>query len=268
LPQAERCLAPDKEVLNLPIKVTALYRYPVKGFSPEPLDRVEIAAGATFPFDRTFAIENGPSGFDSAAPAYFPKAYFLMLMKNERLAEFQTRFDDSSGMFRIFRNGVLQVEGLLGAEEGHATIETWLAKNFRDELRGPPKILSAPGHSFSDMPAKVVHVVNLASVRALGDRLGREVNPLRFRPNIVIDGAPASEELQWRSKEIRLPGLTLRFEERTGRCAATNVDPKTGARDMQIPKALEATYGHADFGIYLTATTSGSITVGDEIIIA
>ena len=76
------------------IQVVALYRYPVKGFSPEPLDRVRIEAGGTFPFDRAFAIENGPSGFDPAAPAYFPKAHFLMLMKNERMAEFQTRFDE------------------------------------------------------------------------------------------------------------------------------------------------------------------------------
>ena len=97
------------------IQVAALYRYPVKGFSPESLDRVEIAAGGTFPFDRAFAIENGPSGFDPAAPAYFPKAYFLMLMKNERMAEFQTRFDDASGVFRIFRDAVLQVEGSLRA---------------------------------------------------------------------------------------------------------------------------------------------------------
>jgi uncharacterized protein YcbX len=247
------------------IKVTALYRYPVKGFSPEPLDRVEIPAGGTFPFDRAFAIENGPSGFDPQAPAYFPKAYFLMLMKNERLAEFQTRFDDVSGVFRIFRDGVLQVEGSLKTEDGPVTIERWIAENFRNELRGPPKILSADGHSFSDTPAKVVHVVNLASVRKLRERLGREVNPLRFRPNIVIDGASAFEELEWQPKEIRLPNVAFRFVERTGRCAATNVDPTTGARDMQIPRTLEATYGHKDFGIYLTAMSSGSIAVGDEL---
>jgi uncharacterized protein YcbX len=243
------------------IQVVALYRYPVKGFSPEPLDRVEIPAGETF----AFAVENGPSGFDPGAPAYFPKAYFLMLMKNERLAEFQTRFDDASGVFRISRGGVLQVEGSLKTEDGRTAIERWIAKNFREELRGPPKILSAAGHSFSDMPAKVVHVVNLASVRKLQERLGREVSPLRFRPNIVIDGASAFEELDWQSKEVRLPNIAFRFVERTGRCAATNVDPRTGSRDMQIPRTLEAAYGHKNFGIYLTAITDGVIAVGDDV---
>ena len=211
------------------VRVVALYRYPVKGFSPEPLERAEIEAGGTMPYDRALAIENGPIGFDPAAPAYYPKARFLMLMRDERMAEFRTRFDDATGVFRIFRDGALQVEGSLLTAEGRAGLERWLAENFREELRGPPKILSAPGHSFSDVAAKVVHLVNLASVRALEERLGRSVDPLRFRPNVVIDGAPAFAELGWEEGEIRLPGLTLVGRSRTGRCAATNVDPQTGS---------------------------------------
>jgi uncharacterized protein YcbX len=175
--------------------IKALYRYPVKGFSPEPLERADIAAGGTMPFDRAYAIENGPSGFDPAAPAYFPKAYFLMLMKNERMAEFRTRFDDASGVFRIERDGVTQIEASLRTPEGRVAIEAWVARNFQSELRGQPKVLSAPGFSFSDVAEKVLHLVNLASVRALEERLGRPVNPLRFRPNVVIDGPPAFAEL-------------------------------------------------------------------------
>jgi uncharacterized protein YcbX len=248
-----------------PIHVAALYRYPVKGFSPEPLDRAEIPAGGTMPFDRAYAIENGPSGFDPAAPAYFPKAYFLMLVKNERIAEFLTRFDDASGIFSISRNGALLAEASLRTAEGRASIEAWIAENFSRELRGAPKILTAPGHSFSDVSAKVLHLVNMASVRSLEEKFGRPVDPLRFRPNVVIDGAPAFSEFDWMEKEIQLPGLTLVGQKRTGRCAATNVDPKTGQRDMQIPRSLEAEYGHEDFGIYLAVKTSGTISVGDEV---
>ena len=72
-------------------KIQAIYRYPVKGLSPEPLPRTELAAGKTVPFDRMYAIENGPSGFDPASPAYLPKQRFLMLMRNARLAELRTR---------------------------------------------------------------------------------------------------------------------------------------------------------------------------------
>jgi uncharacterized protein len=245
-------------------KVTALYRYPVKGFSPEPQERAEIAKGGTMPFDRAFAIENGPSGFDPAEPRTFPKARFLMLMKNERLAEFSTRFEETTGMFRIYRDGSLMVEGVLAAPEGRAAIEAWIAENFRADLRGQPRILSAPGHSFSDKRAKVLHLVNLASVRALEEKLGRPVNPLRFRPNIVIEGPAAWSELEW-SGPVRFANLAATVESRTTRCAATNVDPASGRRDMQIPHSLDALYGHADFGIYLIAKTSGSLAVGDSI---
>ena len=131
-------------------------------------------------------------------------------------------------------------------------IEKWLADTFATSCAGRQGFSPAPGHSFSDMPAKVVHVVNLASVRALEEKLKRPVNPLRFRPNIVIDGLPALQELEWKSKEIKLEGVTFRFEERTGRCAATNVDPKTGSRDMPIPRALEATYGSPDISGFIS----------------
>ena len=66
--------------------VRAIYRYPVKGLSPEALDRVAVRPGETLPADRLYAIENGPSGFDPAAPAHLHKIQFLMLMRNERLA--------------------------------------------------------------------------------------------------------------------------------------------------------------------------------------
>jgi len=245
--------------------ILSLYRYPVKGFSPEPIARAEIPAGGAIPFDRAFAVENGPSGFNPAAPVYFQKSRFLMLMKNERMAEFQTRFDDASGVFKIARKGATEVEGSLLTAEGRGRIEAWLAENFSAELRGAPKILSAPGHTFSDMPAKVVHLVNLASARALSEELGRPVDPLRFRPNIVIDSPPAYGELDWKGREIRLKGITFTCEHRTSRCAATNVDPNTGLRDMEIPRMLEALHGHNDFGIYLVAKTDGAIAVGDEI---
>ena len=245
-------------------QIVALYRYPVKGFSPEPLRTAEILAGGTMPFDRAFAIENGRSGFDPAAPAYFPKARFLMLMKDERMAEFSTRFEDATGVFRIFRDGVLQAEGSLDTFAGRAKIEAWLSKNFSAELRGPPRILSAPGHSFSDKKAKVLHLINLASVRALEEQLDRPVDPLRFRPNIVIDNVPAWSEFGWRAR-IGFPKLQCKVESRTTRCAATNVDPQTGRRDMEIPQALDALYGHTDFGVYLVATGPGALAIGDAL---
>src|SRR5262245_8895983 len=87
------------------VTVNSLYRYPVKGLSPEPLGRAQLAKGETVPGDRLYAIENGPSGFDPQAPKYQPKARFLMLMRNERLAGLRTRFDDASHTLAIESDG-------------------------------------------------------------------------------------------------------------------------------------------------------------------
>src|SRR5439155_11591037 len=62
-------------------EITGLYRYPVKGLTPEPLPRVTLRVGQTLPADRRYAIENGPSGFDPKAPEWKPKSQFLMLMR-------------------------------------------------------------------------------------------------------------------------------------------------------------------------------------------
>jgi uncharacterized protein YcbX len=246
--------------------VTALYRYPVKGFSAERLERAEIEAGGTIPFDRVFAIENGPSGFDPASPRYYPKTRFLMLMRNERMAEFSTRFDPDTGVFSILRDGIVEAEQSLHDADGRKAIEQWLSENFRRELRGPPRILSAPHHSFSDKKAKVLHLVNLASIRALQERLGRGVDPLRFRPNVIVNGLPAWAELGWEGRAIPFSNLGCVCESRTGRCPATDVNPETGKRDIDMPRALEALNGHADFGVYLIAKTSGTIAVGDTLV--
>ena len=53
--------------------------------------------------------------------------------------------------------------------------------------------------------------------------------------------------------------------ERTARCAATNVDPKTGQRDMDIPAALKREYGHVDFGVYALIETAGTFAQGDPV---
>src|SRR5690349_10480087 len=103
--------------------IQAIYRYPVKGLSPQPLPRVQLAAGLTLPADRLYAIENGPSGFDASTPTYLPKTQFLMLMRNERLAALHTHFDDQSHVLTIHADGREVAKGDLRSEEGQTAIE-------------------------------------------------------------------------------------------------------------------------------------------------
>ena len=98
---------------NTAATLQSIYRYPVKGLSPELLPDVALQAGGTLPADRRYAIENGPSGFNPASPKYLPKAYFLMLMRNERLASLDTHFDDATNVITIRHNGKEAAHGNL-----------------------------------------------------------------------------------------------------------------------------------------------------------
>lgn len=245
-----------------PPHVSAIYRYPVKGLTPERLDGVTLARGETLPFDRAYAIENGPGRFDPDAPRHLPKIAFLMLMRDERLATLRSSFDEETRTLTISRGGKPVVRGGLDTALGRQLIEQFMAAYMKAELRGAPRIVQAPGHSFSDVTAKCVHIVNLASVRELERATGRKVDPLRFRANIYVDGLAPWVELGWVDKEIGIGAARLAAFARTQRCEATNVDPETGARDMAIPAALLRTWGHQDFGIYAKVTAGGAIAAG------
>jgi len=245
--------------------LTSLYRYPVKGLSPEPLTRAALDAGQTVPADRRYAIANGPLDFDPAHPKHFPKIRFLMLMRDERLAALHSRFDDSSNTLRIAYNNAEVARGDLSTAAGRTTIEDFFAANLTKELKGPPKILEAPGHSFSDVAAKVVSIINLASVSEIEGAVGLPVDPLRFRANLYVEGWPAWHELELMDKDIRIGDVRLRVTRNIVRCAATNVDPVTTERDMNIPKTLMDRFGHTHCGIYAEVIAGGEIAPGDRI---
>jgi uncharacterized protein YcbX len=247
-------------------KIQSIYLYPIKGLSPEPLAHTALQPGATIAGDRLYAIENGPSGFDPVNNPYLAKTHFLMLMKNERLASLRTAFDQASHTLTIMQDGREVAHGDLGTGEGRAMIEKFFAAFSADELRGPPKILQAPGHSFSDVARKVVSIINLASVAAIEDFVGAPVHPLRFRGNLYVEGWPAWSELDGVGKELTIgSSARLKIVKRTVRCAATNVDPDTAVRDLNIPKTLMQTLGHADCGVYAEVIAGGEIAPGDAI---
>jgi uncharacterized protein YcbX len=247
-------------------KIHAIYRYPVKGLSPEPLERTKLAVGETLPGDRLYAIENGPSGFDPAAPRHQPKQRYLMLMRNERLARLRTRFDQASHTLAVEAQGREAARGDLRTPAGRAAIERFFAVFCADELRGAPKVLHAPGFSFSDVARKVVSIINLASVAAVEGAVDRAVHPLRFRGNVYVTGWPAWHEFDLVGQEIAVgASARLKIIKPIVRCAATNVDPDTGIRDLSIPETLLRRFGHADCGVYGEVVEAGDIARGDGL---
>jgi uncharacterized protein YcbX len=249
-------------------KIQSIYRYPVKGLTPEPLAAVTLAPGRPLPADRLYAIENGPSGFDPAAPQYFPKQRFLMLMRNERLAALDTHYDEASHTLTVRLNGAEAARGDLQTAEGRAAIEDFFARYSAGELRGPPKVLLGEGHSFSDVAAKVVSIINLASVAAVEGAVGVPVDPLRFRGNLHVEGWPAWQEFDLLGQTLAVGDVRLKVVKRIVRCAATNVEPRTGIRDLEIPKTLMRSFGHMDCGVYAEVIEGGKVVEGEAITLA
>jgi uncharacterized protein YcbX len=247
-------------------QIVGIYRYPVKGLSPEPLPHVVLGIGQTVPADRRYAIENGPSGFDPADPKFFPKAYFLMLMRDEWLAGLRSHFDDASNVLTISQNGVIAAQGDLETGDGRAAIERFFANSYAGAFKGPPKILSCDGFSFSDVARKVVSIINLGSVAAIENIVGVPVHPLRFRANLYVSGWPAWHEFDLLDGTLAIGDVRLKVVKRIVRCAAVNVDPETAARDLNIPQTLMRRLGHADCGVYAEVVAGGAIGVGDTVV--
>lgn len=245
--------------------VTALYRYPVKGLSAQALSGVALLPGEAIPFDRAYAIENGPGRFNPEAPKHLPKVNFLMLMRQERLAALKTEFDEASETLTVFRDGKQVARGALNTKLGRQMIEQFFASYMKNELKGPPRIVSSPGHSFADVSAKCLHFVNLATVAEVARLAGKPLDPLRFRANVYFEGLEPWQESKWLDQEIMTGSCVLKVFAETGRCDATNVNPETAARDASIPAMLTRTYGHCHVGFYATVQSTGAIKLGDSI---
>ena len=247
------------------INIASIYRYPVKGLTPEPLQRVTLSPGEGLPQDRRFAIAHGSTRIDPAAPTWMPKTNFLMLARNERLARLRTRFDDASGILTVQRDGKTVASANITETAGRTVIEQFFAAYMGEESRGAPKLVEAPGHMFSDTAAKVVSIIGLESVRDVERVVRAPVDPRRFRANIYIEGGRPWEEFDWPGRELRIGAVRLKVAKKINRCAATNVDPETGQRDLNIPLALQSGFQHIDVGVYAEVLEGGSVAPGDTL---
>jgi uncharacterized protein YcbX len=127
-------------------------------------------------------------------------------------------------------------------------------------------VIEGPGaHRFMDSRSGYVSIVNLASVRDLGQRLGMTLDPLRFRANLYVEGWPAWVENDWTGRTLSVGGATAEVLKPIVRCAATHVDPTTAERDVELVKALFDEYGHMFCGIYLNVTEGGEVAEGDGV---
>jgi uncharacterized protein YcbX len=250
----------------MPITLARIARYPVKGLNAEELTRVTLEPGRAMAHDRRFALAHGSTRFDPGAPEWLPKTNFLMLMKNERLAALDARFDDGTDELVVHRNGKPVARGRLTDPMGRTVIEQFFAAYLGAEARGKPRVVEGPpGFTFSDHRSPVISIINRASVADVERVAEAPVDPRRFRGNLLIEGAEPWVEMSWVGREIAIGPVRLRIASAIDRCAATTVNPDTAQRDVNVPRALQKGFGHIDCGVYGEVIAGGEIAVGDVV---
>ena len=245
--------------------VAALHRHPIKGFTPEPVLSAELREGEPFPCDRLFAVENGPSGFDPEAPVFMRKQKFAVLAASARVASVRTRYDETRGWLEASAPGRPPFAANVHEQIGRDAFSAWLTPILADDGGGPYRLIEGRGYRFLDHPLGHVSILNLASVRDLEQRIGKPVDPLRFRANIQVEGWAPWVENAMTDTVFRIGEAELRGFKPIVRCAAPDVDPVTALRDMTITSDLHRLYGHLLCGLYAHVTAAGSVSVGDLV---
>ncbi len=240
-------------------------RYPVKGLNGEVLEQVDVCANEGLPHDRRFALAHASSQFDRSNPQWLPKQNFLQLMRDERLALLDARFDADTGYLAIFRDGRRVARGQVTEPLGRILVEQFLDAFLEPGPRGNPHIVEAPGIMLSDVPDKLVSIASLASVRDI-ERVARApVDPRRFRANLYLEGLPAWAEMAWPGKRIAIGDVQLEVVQQINRCAATEVNPDSSARDLHVLRILQGGFGHTACGVYARVVTGGILRTGDTV---
>lgn len=246
--------------------IAKICRYPVKGLSPQYMDEATVETGGGLASDRRFALALGSTRFDGGEPHWLPKTSFLALVRNEKLAALDTQYDEATDELTILRDAKQVKHARMSDPLGRAMLEDFFAAYMKDECRGKPQLVEAKGDAvFSDQKNKVISIINLASVRDLERVAGMELDPIRFRANIYVDGLDPWSEFEWCGKDIQAGDVVLGVTERIDRCAAIDVDPDTGVRGGNLLKALRSGFGHIDMGVFATVKSGGKFALGDEI---
>ncbi|MEP4379152.1 MAG: MOSC domain-containing protein [Alphaproteobacteria bacterium] len=245
--------------------ISEIRSYPVKGLSGLILPRASLTEGQTIKDDRRFALGRPGFAFDTENPVWMPKTNFLALVRDEKLAELEAEFDSAADRLTLRRKARIVVSASLSTPEGRAKVEAFFSEFLTDEIDGPPTLLEAGNHSFSDLDAKVISLVNLDSIAALGASIDADIDARRFRANVYFDGVPPWSEFDWLDRRIQIGSAVAEVVKRIRRCAATNVNPDTATRDMNLPGALQKDWGHADMGVYARIVEPGEIRPGDPI---
>ena len=242
--------------------VKQMWRHPIKGIGAEPLTGVRLETGGPMPLDRAWAVLTGKA---EDTGAWQPCRNFARgCFGPELMAVTAETRTDAEGT-RITLRHPKQGEITLNPASDSDRLVEWLQPIYPAERPQPHSLISAPEGGMADASFPALSILSLASLRALGDALGQELDPRRFRGNLWIDGTEPFAEFDWIGKTLQIGTVRLQVVDRITRCRATETNPDTGARDANTLKALREHWGHTDFGIRAKVLCDGEIALADTI---
>lgn len=241
--------------------VAQIWRHPIKAHGREGLDRVHLAKGAAMPWDRHWAVTHARTKADGSSWA--PAANFTVGAKHPGLQAIRAVLDEGSGWVTLTHPD--QPELCFDPETEQQRFLDWTAAFVSPDHPPSTGIVAAPGRSMTDTEYPSVSLINLASHRAVSDKLGQDLSVLRWRGNFILDGLGPWQEFEWLNQRLRLGQAEIVVRERIKRCKATMANPETGIRDADTLMALRQGWDHQDLGVYAEVVTSGDVAVGDKL---
>ncbi|WP_204113252.1 MOSC domain-containing protein [Shimia biformata] len=243
------------------IRIAQIWRHPIKAHGREPLDHVTLTKGRTLPWDRRWAVAHEASKADGSE--WVPCANFSRGAKAPELMAVAAQSDLAANTVTLSHPD--RPDLTFDPDGDAAAFLDWVRPLMPQDRAASTRLIRVPGRGMTDTNFPSIALNNLASHRAVEGRLGRSLSPLRWRGNILFDGAAPWEEFDWIGKSLRIGGAELTVRERIGRCLATTANPETGKRDANTLGILKEGWNHTDFGVYAEVTMSGQIAVDDKI---
>jgi uncharacterized protein len=258
------------------MRVAALYRYPVKGLTPQSCAALDVLPSGRIAGDRALAFRFADSGLPP--DAWSRKYGFAVLVNAPGLARLAARFDERSRRLRISHGDTVLADESIdgeGREKLAAAVERYVLALPDNPLsahqeRLPLQLIGdgvTPRYQDSETGQVTLH--SRETVAALGHALGDPaLDEVRFRSNISIEGVPAWTENGWIGRRLRIGEVELEAIKDKVRCLATHADPKTGERDQPVMQTLTRAFAQAEptlaIGL-LTRGAGGTIRVGDAV---
>lgn len=241
--------------------VQALWRHPIKGHSRERLDQVTLTEGQTIPWDRRWAVAHELSDADGSEWA--PCQNFTRGSRVAAVMGLNSDTDEATGQITLTHPDLPKFTFDPDREQ-YAFLE-WIRPIMPQRQPQSTRIVRVDGRGMTDTDYASVSLINLASHKAVAERLDPDLSALRWRCNIHVDGWAPWQEFDMIDQHIRLGTAELRVTEPIERCKATTANPKSGVQDADTLGTLMREWGHIDFGVYCVVTKSGVVSIGDDV---